>query len=148
MPEWKSKLIDVCGDSAAVILGVHCGVVALLREDLPWLFAIHCLNHHLELAAKDAFAKSYMDDVFIMLMNLYYQKSPKRLHELKEMGHILEESVKKPEKAHGTRWQQHKSTLLKSLILGYPVICACLESLAVDSAVKPADKATFQGLLE
>ena len=49
---WRSRLVSLWVDGAAVNLGVWRGV---LREDLPWLVAIHCLNHRLELAAKNAF---------------------------------------------------------------------------------------------
>ena len=61
------KVGRICVDGAAVNLGVRRGLVALLREDLPWLVAIHCLNHRLELAVKDAFTKTYMDEVSTML---------------------------------------------------------------------------------
>ena len=77
-----------------------------------------------------------------------YEKSPKRLQELKAMRNALEESVRKPEKAHGTRWLQYKSRALSSLIMAYPVICAHLESMAVESSVKPADNAQFKSYLK
>ena len=117
--EWQSKLVGMCVDGAAVNLGIRCGLVARIREDLPWLVAIHCLNHRLELAAIDAFAKTYMDEVSSMLVDLYYLygKSPKRLRQLRELGEILEEAVRKPERAHGTKWLQHRSRALKSLII-------------------------------
>ena len=145
-----SKLVGICVDGAAVNLGVRRGLVALLREDLPWLVAIHCLNHRLKFAVKDAFTKTYMDEVSTMLVDLYYvyEKSPKCLRELKAMGNVLEESVGKPEKVHGTRWLQYKSRALSSLIMAYPVICAHLESMAVESSVKPADKARFKSYLK
>ena len=142
--------MSICVDGAAVNLGVRQGLAALLRQEMPWLVAVHCLNHRLELAVKNAFANTYMDEVSSMLTNLYYvyENSPKRLRELKTLADILEEAVRKPEKAHGTRWLQHKSRAVRSLLLGYPVICAHLESMASEeSSVKAADKARFKGYL-
>ena len=81
-------------------------MAALLREDMPWLVVIHCLNHRLELGVKDALRKTYIDEVSSMLINLYYvyEKSPKRLRELRSVGEVMEESINEPEKAQGTRW--------------------------------------------
>ena len=45
-----------------------------------------------------------------MLMKLYYfyQKSPKRLLELKRMSEAWDKSVSNPSKSHGTRWIDQK----------------------------------------
>jgi len=148
--DWQWRLVSICVDGAAVNLGVRQGLAALLRQEMPWLVAVHCLNHRLELAVKNAFANTYMDEVCSMLTNFYYvyENSPKWLRELKALADILEEAVRKSEKAHGTRWLQHKSRAVRSLLLGYPVICAHLESMASEeSSVKAADKARFKGYL-
>ena len=74
------------------------------------------------MATKSAFSKTVMDDVTSVLMNLYYviyEKSEKR--ELTDIP-ILKESIWKPEKAHGTRWLQHKSRASKFLIISYTII--------------------------
>ena len=46
-----------------------------------------------------------------------YEKSSKRLCELRELADILEENVRKPERAHGTRWLKHNSRALSLLLL-------------------------------
>ena len=57
----------------------------------------------------------------------------------------MEEHVRKPDRAIGTRWAQHKSRALKSLILGYDVIVAHLEAVASEkSSLKSVDKAKFK----
>ena len=133
--DWKQRLVSMCVDGAAVNLGVRRGLATILREEVPWLIAIHCLNHRLELAAKNAFSKTYMEDVSQMLMDMYYvyEKSCKRLRELKELANAMEEAVRKPEKA-GTRWLQHKSRALRSLIIGYSVIYHHSESMASEQS--------------
>ena len=60
--DWQRRLVTKCVDGAAVNLGVHQGLSALLRQELPWLVAVHCLNHRLDLAVKNAFANTYMDE--------------------------------------------------------------------------------------
>ena len=143
----EQKLVSICVDGAAVNLGVRRGLSALLKQDLPGLVSMHCFNHHLELAAKDAFSLSYLNKVCTMLLNLYlvYEKSPKRLRELRSLAEIMEENVRKPDRASGTRWSQHKSRALKSLILGYGVIVAHLEAMASEeSSLKPVDKVKFK----
>ena len=144
------KTVCLCVDGAAVNLGVRHGLAALLQEDMPWLVEIHCFNHRLELGVKDAFAKTNIDEISTMLENLYYvyKNSPKGLRELKSIGEIMEESINKPGKAQGTRWLQHKSRALHTLLSGYPVITAHLEAMAADSKVKPADQAWFKSYLK
>ena len=65
-----------------------------MKRDLPWLVAVHCMNHRLELAAKDAFSSTYFNEVATMLINLHfvYENSPKRLRELRSLADIMEES--------------------------------------------------------
>ena len=50
------------------------------------------MNHRLELAAKDAFSNTYLNEVSTMLVNLHfvYEKSPKRLHELRSLAEVME----------------------------------------------------------
>ena len=147
---YRDRMVCLCVDGAAVNLGVRHGMAALLRQDIPSLVAIHCLNHRLELAVKNALTKTYMDEITTMLTNLYYvyENSPKRLRELKAIGEIMDTTANKPEKAHGTRWLQHKSRALHTLLSGYPVIVAHLEAMVADSRVKPADQARFRNFLK
>ena len=122
-------------------------VCALLKQELPWLVAVHCMNHRLELAAKDAFSSSYLNEVATMLVSLrfVYENSPKRLRELRSLAEITEERIRKPDRATGTRWAQHNSQAIKSLILGNDVIVAHLEAMeSEESSVKPVDKAKFK----
>ena len=66
------KLVSICVDGVAVNLRVRRALSALLKRELPWLVAIHCMNHHLELAAKDAFSSSCLNEVSTMLVNLHF----------------------------------------------------------------------------
>ncbi len=136
-------------DGANVNMGQKKGLVALLKDNIPWLVAIHCLNHRLELAARDAFKSTYLEDVISMLMNLYslYSCSPKRMRDLKALADIMEEDIPKPQKANGTRWLQHKQRACDSLIKGYSVIVAHLENCAEDQCTPKKDQAKPKGFL-
>ena len=71
---------------------------------------IHCFNHRVELALKDSFRTTSLEQVDSMLCKLYClcQKSPKRLSELRELSEAYAKTVPKPSKATGTRWIDHK----------------------------------------
>ena len=73
LQDWRSKLVSIYLDEAAVNLGVRCGLATLLRRKVPWL--------QLELATKSSFSKTFSINVASVLMNLYYlyEKSPKQL---------------------------------------------------------------------
>ena len=147
---WQDKLVGFLTDGAAVNLGQKKGVAAQLKQGSPWLVAIHCFNHRLELAMKDAFNNTYVEDVNEMLMRIYYvyRNSTKRLRELKALAEIMEEQIKLPQRAHGTRWVQHKNRAIKALIQSYPTIVGHLENLATDTTkTSPADRAKMKGYL-
>ena len=51
----------------------------MLRADSLWLDAIHCMNHSIEIALKDAFVQSYVEEIFNISMAIHctYEKSQK-----------------------------------------------------------------------
>ena len=75
-------------DGARVNVGVHRGVATQLIIQASWLQVIHCLNHRVELALKDAFTTIHLKNIEEMLLKFYYlyQKSRNRLKELRELS--------------------------------------------------------------
>lgn len=141
-------MIGFGADGASVNMGVKKGLAQLLREDqIPWLVSVHCFNHRLELAVKDSFSRTYFDDIIEILTQLYYlyHNSPKRTGELEELASIMETQIRKPQKAHGTRWVQHKLRATQSLLKSYVVVVAHLESMASDPR---HDQAKAKGILK
>ena len=63
MTEYHKKVIGYCSDGASVMMGAKKGVIKLFkdRKDAPWVLAVWCLAHRLELAVKDCFKGTYMD---------------------------------------------------------------------------------------
>ena len=43
-------------DGVSVNTGIHRGLGVKIKEDVPWLMLVHCCNHCLELAVRDAFS--------------------------------------------------------------------------------------------
>ena len=89
---FEKSLLGLNCDGASVNLGQFGGLGALIKEKAPWLELVHCFNHRIELALKDASENSAFAKIETMLMKLYYlyQKSPKRYRELKELSEAYE----------------------------------------------------------
>ena len=93
-------------DGASVNTRVYNDVGVLIQAGSPWHQVMHCFNHRLDLAIKDAFKNDNFNKIDEMLMKFYYlyQKSPKRLRKLKRIANAWENSVPKPFKSYGTHW--------------------------------------------
>ena len=102
------KLVGINVDGTSVNLGKGVGTV--LKEKSPWIQVIHRFNHCVEHALKDTFRTTSFEEVDSMLSKLYYlyQKSLKRLSELREFSEAYDKTVPKPSKATGIRWTDHK----------------------------------------
>lgn len=90
----KCSMVGFCSDGAAVNMGHRNGVATHLKNaepPRPWLVVIHCQSHRLELAAKDAFKNTGMDNVIDMLNSMYslFSRSPKRWRELQSVSRTI-----------------------------------------------------------
>ena len=70
--DFQKRIMGLNADGASVNTGLHNGVGVLMQADSPWLQVIHCFNHHLELAIKDAFKNNNFNKIDEMLMKFYY----------------------------------------------------------------------------
>ena len=129
---FEDLLLGLNVDGASVNVGKHKGVGTQLKEKAPWLQVIHCFNHRVELALKDAFKNTQFEKIEEMLLKLYYlyQKSSKRLRELRELADAYEKTIPKPTKCNGTRWIDHKYKAMQIVYENYGVFISHLESLA------------------
>ena len=71
----KHTMVGFGADGDSVNMGRKKGVAARLRVDKPWLVTVHCFNHRLELAVKDAFAGTFYTNVFDTFTQIYYASS-------------------------------------------------------------------------
>ena len=151
--ELYSKLVGFGADGASVNSGNKNGVKALLEKNAPWLVYTWCVAHKLELALKDALSGTVFDNVDDMLTKLYslYHKSPKKLHELKQLHDLLdfdfEEGAMKPKRASGTRWIEFKLSALRIVLDKYGVYMQHLENLSADKEIRGTDRQKILGYL-
>jgi hypothetical protein len=74
---WHESLVKLVGmgsDGVSVMLGKNNGVAAKLRSLQPAMVAVHCYDHKLELAFKDAIKHVPLDTkvTTCLLQGLYY----------------------------------------------------------------------------
>ena len=113
--DWKNALVSVGSDGAALYTGVHNGVVAKLKQSIPWLLGIHCIAHNLEVAILDGIKdEALLSSLKDMVQSIYkhYHYSPKALRELKELADIMAEKIQKPGNLKGTRLVPHLHSAL------------------------------------
>ena len=96
-----------------------------------WLLVIHCSNHRLELAMKDAFlADSAFKDVDKMLLDLYLmcRNSGKVKKLLVSIAIQLDVMFVSFVKSEGTRFQNHKYRGIKALLINYIPMSLLMEN--------------------
>ena len=129
---YYDRLVGLNLDGGSVNMGKHSGENVLVQSEAPWVDIVHCFNHRLELAIKDAFNESaFYSNIDEMLSKLYwlYQKSPKRLTELKELSEVFAKLIPKPTKADGTRWIEFKYQAMEKVLSNYGPYMTHLEQL-------------------
>ena len=86
-------LVGLNCDWASLNMGDYHGLATRIKELAPWLESMHCFNHRMELAFKDAFEKiPAFQKIEKFLLQLYYlyEKSPKQLRPLHELSSIYQ----------------------------------------------------------
>ena len=70
---YYDRLVGLNLDGASANMGKHSGLNVLVRNEAPWVKVVHCFNHRLELAIKDAFNESaFYSNIDEMLSKLYW----------------------------------------------------------------------------
>ena len=99
--EWKDKMVGFGDDGASVMLGRKGGVESLLIEDVPHMIEIHCVAHRLHAICDHPYISEFDNDLK-KIFN-FYNKSPKRLGELRDVASLLEDNVRKFGSIHQVR---------------------------------------------
>ena len=69
---YAKRLVSICCDGTSINMGKYHGVTTQLQRTRLWLLIIHCVNHRLELAIKDASREdSSFTEVSDVLLGLY-----------------------------------------------------------------------------
>lgn len=113
VPGWKDKLIATGSDGAKVNIGRHHSVTALLKQDVPLLIPIHCVNHRQKLgplhAIKNREAAIFPDIKSVLLyLHKHYHYSAKAVREFKALAEAMLK-VLNPANLEETRWMPHLS---------------------------------------
>ena len=148
--KFSEKMVGLNVDGASVNMGKFTGLGTRLKVEAPWLQVIHCFNHRLELALKDAFSQSPVFstvDTFITKLYYLYQKSPKRLRCLRELTEANEKTIPKPTKAGGTRWLDFKYNAIKNVLENYGIYLQHIEDLANNDS-QPKKREELKGHLK
>lgn len=150
--EQCKMLVGIGTDGASANIAA-AGLKGLVEKEVPWVYWSWCLAHRLELAIKDALKGTSFDLVDDMLLRLHYiyEKSPKKLRELKEVINDLQQCLKfddagiKPVRASGSRWVTHKLSAMKRVLSKFGAYTSHLITLSEDSSVKSDDRAKLRG---
>ena len=119
-------------DGASVNSGIQKGLGAKTKEEADWLQLVHCFNHRLQLALKDAFSNSAFKVVQEFLNEIYslYQTSPKRYHELQRIAEAYGETLPKPTEDYRMRWIDHKLQAVRIGLDYYGPLISHMKSLS------------------
>ena len=141
--DYNTKLVTCTADGASVNFGAKKGLLTRLNEDRGWLVNIHCANHRVELAVKDAFKSSpfqEIDDRYISLYNLL-KNSGKIKSEVKIAAEALNIQNYTLPKLTGTRFVGHRITAVRRLLDMWPAIIMALQNVKADQKTKQSVKA-------
>ena len=103
-------------------MGKMNGLGKLIRDEALWVKIVHCFNHRLKLAIKEAFTiTTFYHNTDEMLTKFYYlyQKCPKRLQQFRELNDAYKKSIPKSAKAYGTEWVDFKFQAMERLLGNY-----------------------------
>ena len=143
-------LVGFGADGASVNFGKYGGLVALFKQDCPWLVGVHCVSHRLELAIADALEGSYMFkdvDEMIQSINSLYRRGGKKLSQLSGLAKILGmNAASRPAKTSGTRWLEHKMKAFVWMSKNYAAVMLHLAHLTEDTSYPAQERAKFKGM--
>ena len=107
-------MVRIATDGAAVMMGVKNSMVARIEKELeqPFIQAIHCSAHRLELAYKDVCKKISQSIKFEKLIQ------------------ALGQTPLMPTRVEGTRWLPHIRQALTNMLGGYQAIIQHLEQVS------------------
>ena len=118
--DFIKTMIAMGSDGASVMLGSERGVASLMKKNAPWLVAVHCYGHRLELAFKDVIKKvPLLERMNVLLYGLFYfyHRSPLNRANLKAAYKAAGVNLSLvPIRVGGTRWVGHVLNALMNVI--------------------------------
>ena len=149
--EYNEKLVSVTADGASVNTGKLSGLMTRFASTRVWLVRIHCVNHRIELAVKDAFTKvnnfNEIDEFYQNNFNLL-KNSGKIRAEVIAAGNVLGIQHYTLAKITGTRFVGHRRNAFTALLNDWPLFAVAYENVVSDPKTKSETKAKVSGLLK
>ncbi|XP_040177111.1 zinc finger protein 862-like [Rana temporaria] len=150
LSDWlfSNKLIGIGTDGAASMIGAEDGLVQKVRRNLSHVIGIHCVAHRLNLSVLSSVKEGKcIDDLDSVLKKLYqfYQQSPKRMRQLKQVAESFHEKIQNFQYLHNIRWVSSKVGALSALVKDWKCVTVHLESVAAE---KDSASAVARGLLK
>ncbi|ELU04632.1 hypothetical protein CAPTEDRAFT_198081 [Capitella teleta] len=144
---YKNSCVGATADGVYVNFGRNTGVLTRMKEERPWLLAVHCASHRFELAMKESIhAQTDFKAMCDLMIGIYYHmKRSGKTHiyrQLKDTASSLNMKAYKHPKTHGTRFINHTRNGLSALLKNWiPLIITLENAIAVS-------KKTESGKLE
>eukprot|EP00112_Aurelia_sp_Birch-Aquarium-sp1_P000486 Seg10468.1 transcript_id=Seg10468.1/GoldUCD/mRNA.D3Y31 product="Zinc finger protein 862" protein_id=Seg10468.1/GoldUCD/D3Y31 len=152
LSDYRTKVVSATADGANVNMGVYSGVLTQMKREREWLVTIHCVNHRLELALKDAVKRvAEFDEVDRFYLNVWtlLRNSGKLKSEIKKASQSLNITHYSMPKIHGTRFLSHRRRGLSKLLHNWPAIIAAFENaLATNQGYRPETRSKLIGFLK
>ena len=149
--DYTLKHFSVTADGASVNFGQAEGLLKKLEDDKhPWLVKIQYVNHHVELALKDALAYSLFNDADNFYIDLYYllNNSGAIKPNIQAVAKTLNISHYVLPKMTVTHFVSHCKKLLAHLLNTWPAIITTLENTIAVRLHKNKTKKKIQGFLK
>lgn len=122
--ERKTKEVGMCSDGAAVNVALYNLVKPTMGEHY---LLILCPAHKVELALKDSFKGSSLNDTSQKTCTevyYFFRRAPLRWKLFKRQGTFLEQEYRKYKRPEGTRWVEHSISSIESFMFNLPVLVA------------------------
>ena len=150
--EYTKKLISCTADGASVNFGQYTGLLTRMADDgRPWLVKIHCANHRIELAVKNAFYNSVkfdqVDKIYMGIFNLLKHSGAIK-SDAKKAAEVLNISFYALPKITGTRFVSHHRKAYRHLLDMWPALISAFDNTLVTRKHKGETKAKIMGFLK
>nr|XP_047143305.1 zinc finger protein 862-like [Hydra vulgaris] len=136
---YTNKVICATADGASVNFGAHINVLSQMQQNRPWLIKIHCINHRIELAIKDAFNEipdfAHIDEFY--LANYYLLRNSGKLKaEVEAALKCLDITHYNLPKITGTRFVGHRRKGVFNMLETWPAFIMAYQNYASEQTNK------------
>ena len=146
-----SKCFNLTSDGASAFSGKHNGAAALLAAEVGPVIVVHCHDHRLALACRDAFHEvPGIDKASETLdaLHKFYEYSTVSAATLKELQDIYKQSHWRVQQAKHHRWLSYDKAVT-TVLQGHSILLEDLENTALSSQERKRkdDAQGLEGLL-